>query len=383
MSVVTKENIEFDPVPLLDLTAQYLQIQKEVEPIILDICKSQKFILGEEVASFESELAKYCQSRYAVGVSSGTDALLIALMLEGIGQGDEVITTPYTFFATAGCIARVGAQPVFVDIDPKTYNIDPSKIEAAITNKTRAIVPVHLYGQAADMSEISQIAQKYNLVLIEDAAQGIGACENNKKSGSMGDTCCFSFFPSKNLGCFGDGGAVTTNSEERYNKLKSLRMHGETTRYYHKLIGGNFRLDALQAAVLRVKLKYLDSWADARRQNANLYQELFTEAGLVGKEVTLPFVANNKYHVFNQYVIRCSSRDSLRDYLNQVGIGCNIYYPVPLHEQECFSYLKYKTGDFIESEKASKETLAIPIFPELGEARIVNVVEAIKSFYQK
>ncbi|MBP7830171.1 MAG: DegT/DnrJ/EryC1/StrS family aminotransferase [Kiritimatiellae bacterium] len=365
-------------VPLLDLKAQYAGIKAEIEPVLREVVESQYFILGPKVQECEKAIAAYCACARAVGVTSGTDALLIALMAEGIGSGDEVITTPYTFFATAGSIARTGARPVFVDIDPETYNIDPAQIEAKITAKTRAIMPVHLYGQMADMDPIMEIAARRHLVVIEDAAQAIGSENKGRRAGSIGHYGCFSFFPSKNLGCFGDGGIVTTNDAARADKLGILRAHGSKPKYFHKIIGGNFRLDALQAAVVLVKLRHLDAWTAGRQANAKRYDKLFAAAGLAAK-VKLPKVVANR-HIFNQYVLRVPRRDDLQNFLKDKGIGTEVYYPVPMHLQECFAYLGHKKGDFPESEKAALETVALPIYPELADAQAAYVVDSIKEF---
>jgi len=336
----------------------------------------------------EERVASYCQTSHGIGVSSGTDALLIALMAIGIGPGDEVITTPYSFFATAGAVARLGAKPVFVDIDPKTYNIDLSKIANAITKKSKAMIPVHLYGQCADMAPILDLAQRNNLKVIEDAAQAIGAeYRDGQRAGSMGTVGCLSFFPSKNLGALGDGGMVVTNDQELAERIKVLRVHGGKPKYYHKLIGGNFRLDTIQAAVLNVKLNYLDDWTRRRQENARRYETLFQQSGLVQKgNVRLPDPVyrdsgSKHYHIYNQFVLRVEKRDDLMGSLKQKGIGTEIYYPVPFHLQECFRYLGHKEGDFPESERAAKETVAIPIYPELAAVQQVEVVDAIKGFY--
>lgn len=379
---MTTENIDpatltSSPIPLLDLKAQYAELREEILAAITRILESQQFILGPEVESLEAEVASYSHCRYGIGVSSGTDALLVSLMAIDLQPGDEVITTPYTFFATGGSISRLGGRPVFVDIDPQTYNIDPEKIEAAITPRTKAIIPVHLFGQMADMDPIMAIAERYNLYVIEDAAQAIGAEYKGRRAGSIGHLGCFSFFPSKNLGGFGDGGMVVTNNAELADRVKLLRSHGAYPKYYHKMVGGNFRLDALQAAVLRVKLKYLDNWTIARQRNAEQYQQLFIQAGI---EVSLPYVAEARRHVFNQFVIRVQSRDNLMAYLKQNGIGCEIYYPVPLHLQACFSNLGYKHGDLPMSEKASLETLALPIYPSLNKVQQQRIVATIDSF---
>lgn len=374
-------------VPLLDLKSQYKKIKKEILKVTEEIFESQHFILGPWVEALENEIADYCVSKHAIGVSSGSDALLISLMAANIGPKDTVITSPYTFFATAGSIARTGAKPVFVDIDPDTYNISPECIERVVDSLTsmeqarlKAIVPVHLYGQCAEMDPILNIAQKYNLFVIEDAAQAIGAEYKKKRAGSMGDFGCFSFFPSKNLGAFGDGGIVTTDSRDLYDKLCTLRVHGSNPKYYHKVIGGNFRIDALQAAIVSIKLKHLDNWTKARQENARRYRELFTDAGLEGV-VKLPAEKQSR-HIYNQFVIRVSEkRDALRQFLNDAGIGTEVYYPVPLHLQECFSYLNYKKGDFPVAEHAALHTLALPVFPELSEDQQIYVVEKIKEFY--
>ena len=365
-------------VPLLDLKAQYAGIKAEIEPVLREVVESQYFILGPKVQECEKAIASYCACSHAVGVTSGTDALLVAMMAEGIGPGDEVITTPYTFFATAGSIARLGARPVFVDIDPATYNINPAGIEAKITSKTRAIMPVHLYGQMADMDPILEIAARRKLVVIEDAAQAIGSEYKGRRAGSVGQYGCFSFFPSKNLGCFGDGGIVTTNDPARAEKLSILRQHGSKPKYYHKVIGGNFRLDALQAAVVTIKLRHLDAWTAGRQSNARRYDTLFAAAGLTDR-IVRPKVAANR-HIFNQYVIRVLRRNELQAFLKEKGVGTEVYYPVPMHLQECFAYLGHKQGAFPESEKAALETVALPIYPELTDAQAEYVVECIKEF---
>ena len=367
-------------VALLDLQPQYQRIRAEIQAVIQEVCDSQRFILGPEVEAFEAELATYCGSEYAVGVSSGTDAILLSLMAYGVGPGDEVITTPYTFFATIGCIARLGAKPVLVDIDPADFNIDSRQIESKISAQTKAIMPVHLYGQCAEMSSILEVAERHNIPVVEDAAQAIGAKYNGQLSGSLGHSGCFSFFPSKNLGAFGDAGMVTTNDALFADKLKSLRMHGETKRYHHRFVGGNFRIDALQAAVLRVKLKHLDSWAAGRVKNAARYQELFSEHNLL-EHVSLPTELPKRHHVYNQFILRAERRDELIEFLRSKEIGCNIYYPIPLHLQECFEYLGHQEGDFPESERAAKETLALPIYAELSDEQLCEVVQAVRDFY--
>lgn len=369
-------------VPLLDLKAQYATIRDEIRAAIEPVLESQYFILGPVVERCEREIAEYCRSAEAVGVSSGTDALLIALMAEGIGPGDEVITTPYTFFATAGSIARVGAKPVFVDIDPRSYNIAPAGIESRITPRTRAIMPVHLYGQCAEMDPILDLAERRGLVVIEDAAQAIGAEYRGRRAGSMGHYGCFSFFPSKNLGAFGDGGIVTVQDAQRAEKLRVLRVHGSKPKYYHSLIGGNFRLDALQAAVVSVKLRHLDAWSGARQTNAARYRRLFDEAGLTADgTVVLPEQMPGARHIYNQFVIRAARRDELLKHLKQRQIGTEVYYPVPLHLQECFAYLGHRPGEFPHSEQAARETLALPIYPELSDAQARHVVRSIAEFF--
>jgi dTDP-4-amino-4,6-dideoxygalactose transaminase len=368
-------------VPLLDLKAQYRTIKGEIDAAVAEVFESQYFILGPTVTACEESLAKYCQADHAVGVSSGTDALLIALMVEGIGAGDEVITTPYSFFATAGSVHRVGAKPVFVDVEHESFNIDPAKIEEKITPRTKAIIPVHLYGQCAEMAPILEIAKKHGLVVIEDAAQAIGSEYMGRRAGSMGDYGCFSFFPSKNLGGAGDGGLVTTNDDDKAKRLQWYRNHGAEPKYYHAFVGGNFRLDALQAAVISVKLTHLDAWSAGRQRNAERYRALFTEKGLVGNGVKeLPKEIMNR-HIYNQFVLRVEKREELRQYMRDQNVGCEVYYPVPLHLQECFKDLGYKPGDMPESELAADETLAIPIYPELTDAQAQEVVDTIAAFY--
>lgn len=363
-------------VPLLDLKAQYSVIKAEVDAAIAGVLESQHFILGPKVEECEKAIAAYSNSSYGIGVSSGSDALLVCLMAENIGNGDEVITTPYSFFATAGAIARLGAVPVFVDIDPKTYNLDVRQLESKVTRRTRAIIPVHLYGQMADMDAVMAVAQKHKLIVIEDAAQAIGAEYKGRRAGSIGDYGCFSFFPSKNLGGVGDGGMVVANDPQKAERVRCLRGHGAKPKYYHKLVGGNFRLDAIQAAVVSAKLPHLDNWTEARQRNAKRYDRLFEAAGL---PVGLPAVETGR-HIFNQYVIRTSSRDELQTHLKKNSVGTEVYYPVPLHLQECFAYLGNKPGSFPESERAAKETLALPIQPELTEAQAEYVVECIGQF---
>ena len=374
-------------VPLLDLKAQYATIKAEVNAAIAEVMESQHFILGPKVEECEKAIASYSTCAHGVGMSSGSDALLACLMAENIGAGDEVITTPYTFFATAGAIARVGATPVFVDIDPVTYNIDTTQIESRVTRRTRAIIPVHLYGQMAEMDAIMAVAGKHGLTVIEDAAQAIGAEYKGRRAGSIGHYGCFSFFPSKNLGAAGDAGMVVTNDAQRAEKLRIVRGHGSKPKYHHKVIGGNFRLDALQAAVISAKLPHLDAWTAGRQKNAKRYDRLFEEAGLVtaaqdSSRVGLPKVQENR-HIYNQYVIRVSHRDQLQESLKGQGVGTEVYYPVPMHLQECFAYLGHKAGSFPESEKAANQTLAIPVHPELSEAEAQYVVGCVRDFYAK
>jgi len=366
-------------VPLLDLKRQYMPIKDELESAILKVTRSMRYIGGEEIESLEKKIAEYCGVTNAVGVSSGTDALLIALMAIDIGPGCEVITTPFSFFATAGVIARLGATPVFVDIEQQSYNIDPKKIEAVITKNTKAIIPVHLYGQCADLPSICEIAHKHKLTVIEDAAQAIGAeCKNGKRAGSMGDCGCFSFFPSKNLGAMGDGGMVVTNRKDLSEKISLLRNHGANPKYFHSMIGGNFRLDAMQAAVVNVKLSYLDSYTKKRQLNARNYNKLFDQAGITD-QVNLPVETSGR-HTYNQFVIQMEKRDELIKYLQSKNIGYEIYYPVPFHLQDCFKYLNYKKGDFQNAERAAARSLALPIFPELTEDEQKEVVNAIAEF---
>jgi dTDP-4-amino-4,6-dideoxygalactose transaminase len=362
-------------VPLLDLKAQYAAIKHEIEPAVSEVLASQYFILGPKVKELEEKISAYCNTEFAVGVSSGSDALLICLMVSDIGPGDEVITTPYTFFATAGAIHRMGAKAVFVDIDPKTFNINPDQIQEKITEKTRAIIPVHLFGQMADMDPIMDIAKKHNLLVIEDGAQAIGSEYKGRKAGSIGDFGCFSFFPSKNLGGFGDGGIVTATSRELYEKLVWFRGHGANPKYYHKFIGGNFRLDTLQAAVLLIKLGYLDNWSAKRRENAQYYNKAFK-----GKNITTPEIADFATTIYNQYVILAKDRDGLIDHLKKNKIGCEIYYPVPLHLQECFKDLAHKKGDFPCSEYAADHSLALPIYPELTQEQMRFVADKVIEF---
>jgi dTDP-4-amino-4,6-dideoxygalactose transaminase len=360
----------------LDLKRQYESIRAEIDRAVLDVVASQSFILGPFVESFEQDITKFCSVKHAIGVSSGTDAILLALMACGIKDGDEVITTPFTFFATAGSIARLGAVPVFVDIDPSTYNIDVNKISIAVNKKTKAILPVHLYGQCADMDVILEIANTNGLKVIEDAAQAIGATYKGKNAGTIGNTGCFSFYPSKNLGGYGDGGLITTNDDKLAEFIKLLRVHGAKPKYYHSYVGINARLDAIQAAVLSVKLKYLSEWSESRRMIASYYNKY-----LKNLPVKLPDAASYNTHIFHQYVIATPHRDKLMEYLKQQGIETVIYYPLPLHLQKCFEYLGYKKGALSESERAAQETLALPIFPEITRKEQDYVIEYIKKFF--
>ncbi|HOI30043.1 MAG TPA: DegT/DnrJ/EryC1/StrS family aminotransferase [Melioribacteraceae bacterium] len=390
-------------VPLLDLKGQYQSIKKEIDEVVQKVIDSQYFIMGPDVGKLEEEINAYLNCQFSVGVSSGTDALLLALMALDIEPGDEIIVPTYSFFATAGVVARLNAKPVFVDSDPLTFNIDPKLIEKKITSKTKAIIPVHLYGQSADMNPIMQIARKYSLFVIEDAAQAIGTqYKDGRFVGTIGDIGCFSFFPSKNLGGFGDGGIVTTNNPNLEHKMRIMRVHGMEPKYYHKVIGGNFRLDSLQAAVLRVKLPHLDAWSEKRRMNAALYTKYFIEANLAEEEGKLTYDPNNRvllpkavympneeqkahgllknYHIYNQFVIRVEKRDELWEYLKKKDIGCEVYYPVPFHRQECFQYLNCKDSDYPVSNAAASQSLALPVYPELSEEQIKYVVEMIAKF---
>ncbi len=395
-------------VPLLDLRPQYKSLKKELEQTLIKVAESQQYILGPEVEKMETAFCEYLGCKFATGVSSGTDALLIALMAIDIQPGDEVIVPAYSFFATAGVVARLNAVPVFVDIDPVTFNIDPMEILRKVTKKTKAIIPVHLYGQSCAMDEIIAIAREKKLKVIEDAAQAIGAqYKDGKNVGTIGDIGCFSFFPSKNLGCFGDGGLVVTNDDELAKKLKILRVHGANPKYYHKIIGGNFRLDAIQAAVLNVKLPYLGKWSEKRRKNAEAYNKLFFKAKLADLTGRISFDQRNtvllpkavykpekgqkietariitNYHIFNQYIIRVAKRDELRKFLTDNNVATEIYYPVPFHLQECFSNLGYRLGDFPFAEEAANTSIALPIYPELGKEQIEYVVNKIREFFDK
>lgn len=384
-------------VPLLDLKAQYAQIRAEVMPVIEQVCASQRFILGDHVLALEAEVARYCTASAGVGVSSGTDALLLALMALGLHGGDEIITSPFTFFATAGTIARTGARPVFCDIDPMSFNLSPAAVQTFIERqctvqggqlvnrvtggRVKALMPVHLYGQSADMDSLMSIAREHRLKVIEDAAQAIGTdTKNGVRVGAIGDIGCFSFFPSKNLGAFGDAGLCTTNDADLAESMRVLRVHGGKPKYYHSVIGGNFRIDELQAAVLRVKLRYLDEWTAGRQRNAAVYDAAFASANFADR-LAPPKVLGGR-HIFNQYVVRVERRDALKDFLTQRGIGTEIYYPVPLHLQKCFDYLQHRAGDFPESERAALETLALPVYPELTHAQLEHVIASIAEFYR-
>jgi dTDP-4-amino-4,6-dideoxygalactose transaminase len=369
-------------VPLLDLKAQYAPLREEMLSSVERVFDSQQFILGSEVQALEEEVARYSQTTRAIGCASGSDALLLALMALNVKGGDEVITTPYSFFATVSSITRLGAKAVFVDIDPETYNLNVDQVEAAITEKTKAIMPVHLFGQCADMDALIEISERHRIPIVEDAAQAIGAEDRGRRAGSMSAIGCFSFYPSKNLGGAGDGGMMTTNDDALAQQLKILRVHGGERRYYHRVVGVNSRLDALQAAVLRVKLPHLDSWSEGRMRNAARYNQLFNEAEL-SEFVTLPSARENVRHIYNQYVIRAQRRDELKEFLGQEGVGTDVYYPVPLHLQECFEFLGYKEGDLPEAERAARETLALPIYPELSEEQQQYVVEMVGEFYRR
>jgi dTDP-4-amino-4,6-dideoxygalactose transaminase len=369
-------------VPLLDLKEQNQSLRPEVEAALGRVLDSNGFILGGEVAELEAELAAYCGTKYAIACASGSDAILLGLMAFDIGPGDEVITTPYSFFATVSSITRLGATPVFVDIDPMTYNLDVSKVAAKITKRTKAMEPVHLYGQCAHMAALKAICEKHSMPIVEDAAQAIGAEEGGVRAGAFGDIGCFSFYPSKNLGGMGDGGFVTTSDDALAKKLRALRSHGAEEKYYHKYVGLNSRLDGFQGAVLRVKLPNLDTWTEKRRSNAENYRRLFSDLGLT-EQICLPVERPNCKHIYNQYVVRVSKRrDELRSFLTEKGIGTDIYYPIPLHLQECFAYLGYVRGDIPESERAALETLALPIYPELRAEQQEYIVNIMNEFFK-
>jgi dTDP-4-amino-4,6-dideoxygalactose transaminase len=386
-------------VPLLDLKPQYQPLAAEIQAAIARVCETQGFILGPAVKELEAGVAAYSHCRFGVGVSSGTDALLLALMALGIGAGDAVITSPFTFFATAGTIARAGARPLFCDIDPLTFNISAAAVKSFITSRcetrggalverasgarVRALMPVHLYGQVADMAALSAVAAEHDLKVIEDAAQAIGAEDaSHKRAGSFGDIGCLSFFPTKNLGAFGDAGMCVANDAALSERMEILRVHGGRPKYYHAFIGGNFRIDELQAAVLNIKLRHLDAWSAGRQRNAAYYDAAFA-GERIGASVTTPAVSPGVRHIYNQYVIRARDRDALRSHLADAGIGTEIYYPVPLHLQQCFAYLGHRSGEFPESERASAETLALPIYPELSQAQLQYVVDTIAAYYRR
>ena len=359
-------------VKLLDLRGQYSQLREEIRPVLDEVCDNQDFILGPRVEKFEKNLAAYCGTKHAIGVSSGTDALLCSLMALGIGAGDEVICPPFTFFATAGCIARTGANPVFVDVDPRTFNMDPSKLEKAITKKTKAIMPVHLFGQCADMDAINKVAEKHGLKVIEDAAQAIGAKYHGKRACSLSFAGCLSFYPTKNLGAFGDAGAICTNDDAFADKCRKGRVHGSGHTYYHEFIGGMFRLSALQAAVLDIKLRHLESWHEGRRKHADIYNKAFA-----GTKIKAPYIEPGNWSVYNQYCVLVENRDAVKSKLAERGVGSAIYYPLSLHEQKCFAYLGYKQGDFPASEESCKKILALPVYAELKTEEVEYVAKTL------
>ena len=368
-------------VPLLDLAEQNQKLRPEIEAALGRVLDTNAFILGNEVQALESELAGYCGTKHAIGCASGSDAILLALMALDVKEGDEVITTPFSFFATVSAITRLGAVPVFADIDPLTYNLDVTQVESKVTQRTKAVQPVHLFGQCADMDALRAVCARHNIPIVEDAAQAIGAEEKGKRAGAMSEIGCFSFYPSKNLGGMGDGGFMTTDDDGLAEKLFALRVHGSKERYYHKWVGLNSRLDGFQGAVLRVKLPHLDEWSDRRKENADRYRSLFTDAGLM-EQIGLPIQRENCRHIYNQFVIRVPNRrDELRAFLTTNDIGTDIYYPVPLHLQECFDFLGYKKGELPESERAAEETLALPIYPELKPEQQKYVVKTIAEFF--
>ena len=376
-------------VPFFDLAVQFKSIEEEVKSALDEVFRTQQFILGSNVQALEETIARYCGTRSAIGVASGSDALLLSLMALGVGRDDEVLLPPFTFFATAGSVSRLGAIPVFVDIDPETYNIDPSRIEERISSKTKAIIPVHLFGQCADMDPLLKIAKGRKLFVIEDAAQALGAeyrpiaGKDGRRAGQMSDLGCFSFYPTKNLGAFGDAGMVVTDNPDLSEKVRLLRAHGSQPKYFHKWIGINSRLDTVQAAILLVKFKYLEKWTGERQSKAERYRLLFQELLSSVDDIRLPTVQYQNRHIFHQYVIRVRERDRLRKFLAEEGIGTDIYYPLPLHLQECYTSLRYRRGDLPNSEKASEEVLALPIYPELTEDQQIAVVDRIKAFYKK
>ena len=365
-------------VPLLDLKAQYADIRTDVDQAVRTVMESARFIGGPEVSALEEEVARYSQCAHGIGCASGTDALLLSLRALDLGPGDEVLTSAYSFFASAGAVANAGATPVFVDIDPRTYNLDPHRLEAAITPRTKAVIAVHLYGQCCDLTAVRAVCAKRQVWLIEDAAQAIGSEWEGKRAGSIGDFGCFSFFPSKNLGGAGDGGMIVTQSAEHADRVRLLREHGARPKYHHALVGTNSRLDALQAAILRAKLNHLDRWSESRAKNAQLYHRLFE-----GSRVGRPYHDPRARHIYNQYVIRVEKRDELRQFLTERGIGNEVYYPVPLHLMECFSLLGYRPGQMPQAEAAARETLALPIYPELGEDRVRYVAQVVREFVDR
>jgi dTDP-4-amino-4,6-dideoxygalactose transaminase len=372
--------MENHTIPMLDLKAQYAALKPELDAAVMRVIESAQFINGPDVEAMEQEIAQYCRANHCIGVSSGSDALIVALMALDIGAGDEVITTPHTFFATAGAIVRLGAKPVFVDIDPITFNIDPRRIEEKVTSRTKAIMPVHLFGQCADMDPIMDVARRHNLAVIEDAAQAIGSEYKGRRAGSMGTVGCYSFFPSKNLGCFGDGGAIVTQDRALADKMRLIRGHGSHPKYFHKIVGGNFRLDTIHAAVLRVKLKHLDAWSQMRQQGAAFYTAALVKYGLQGRLVEAPRIMQSR-HIFNQYVVRCEDREELREHLKRDKITTEVYYPQPMHLQECFAYLGHQAGDFPISERAATESLALPMYPELPNTQRERVIRSIAAYY--
>jgi dTDP-4-amino-4,6-dideoxygalactose transaminase len=367
-------------VPFIDLKLQYHSIRSEIQKVMGEVCEEQAFVLGSRVEAFEKSIANYLSVSHAVGVASGSDALLLSLMALKVGPGDEVITSPYTFFATVGAILRLGAKPVFVDIDPQTFSLNPALLDGVLTPRVKVLLPVHLFGQCSDMKAIQALAHDEDLKIVEDAAQAIGARYDGKKAGTLGDLGCFSFYPTKNLGGFGDGGMVVSNDSGLADQVRLLRVHGSREPYRHEIVGLNSRLDALQAAVLIVKLKSLEQWTELRRQHAMLYERLFSQAGLI-EQVMLPKEQPGYYHAYNQYVVRLSRRDELKKYLAREGVGTEVYYPVPMHLQPCLKYLGYRTGDLPEAERAAQDSLALPIYPELSEDQQTYVVEKIKAFY--
>jgi dTDP-4-amino-4,6-dideoxygalactose transaminase len=368
-------------VPLLDLKQQNDKLRPEIDEAIARVLDTNGFILGSEVAELERELASYCSTNYAIGCASGTDAIVLALMALDVGPGDEVITTPYSFFATVSSVTRLGATPVFVDIDPGTFNLNIDQVAEKITGRTKAIEPVHLFGQCADMDALTRALGGRDIPVVEDAAQALGSEDRGRRAGGMGAVGCFSFYPSKNLGGMGDGGFVSTNDDALAKKLFALRVHGSEVKYYHKYVGLNSRLDGFQGATLRVKLPHLDEWTKKRQQNAAFYRKAFTDAGL-NEQIALPVERDDVRHIYNQFVIRVpAKRDELREFLTGKGIGTDVYYPVPLHLQECFAYLGYTEGDLPESERAARESLALPIYPELKDEQIEYVVESIAEFF--